>query len=126
MAHSIKTVLVVDDNVDLRETLREILNMEGYAVSLAEHGRDALEQLQAGAQPHAILLDLMMPVMDGAEFLTRMRADPQIGGIPVLLVTAFADRARGLPANLVLGKPIDVAEFLEAVSDACHAQGVFG
>jgi CheY-like chemotaxis protein len=113
-------ILVVDDNADLRESLEEILEMEGYAVQTAEHGARALELLREGHRPQAILLDLMMPVMDGAEFLTRLRADPAFRDMTVLLVTAFCDRAEGLLADRVLEKPLNLPLFLELVGDVCQ------
>jgi two-component system, chemotaxis family, chemotaxis protein CheY len=96
------TILAVDDDVDLRESMQEILELEGYLVATASHGQHALDLLRKGEHPQLILLDLMMPVMNGAEFLVELRADPQLQDIPVLLVTAFADRAEGLPAQQVL------------------------
>jgi CheY-like chemotaxis protein len=109
-------ILVVDDDIDLRESMQELLELEGYTVSTAEHGRAALELLSGGHRPRLILLDLMMPVMDGAQFLTALRADPELSNMVVFLVTAFADHAEGLPAQRVLPKPLGIAKFLALLS----------
>lgn len=109
-------ILVVDDDLDLRESMQEILEMEGYSVATAANGRLALELLRQGERPDLILLDLMMPVMNGAQFLGALRADADLKDLPVLLVTAFADRARDLPAEHVLEKPLDFPAFLALIS----------
>jgi CheY-like chemotaxis protein len=80
-------VLVVDDDLDLRALLRRMLEREGYAVAEAEDGRAALEQVRQRA-PGAILLDLMMPGMDGFEFLEELRRDEGSRGVPVIVITA--------------------------------------
>jgi two-component system chemotaxis response regulator CheY len=116
------TILVVDDDIDLRESLQELLEMQGYAVSTAEHGRHALELLRGGHRPQLILLDLMMPVMDGAQFLRELRADPELADTTVLLVTAFADRAAGLPAQQILQKPLRIAKFLALLAEILKSE----
>jgi two-component system chemotaxis response regulator CheY len=116
------TILVVDDDVDLRESLQELLEMQGYTVSTAEHGRHALQLLRGGHRPQLILLDLMMPVMDGAEFLTELRGDPELGNTTVLLVTAFADRAVGLPAQRILQKPLRIPKFLALLAEILEVE----
>jgi CheY-like chemotaxis protein len=90
-------MLVVDDDPAARETLRRALHKEGWAISEAENGRHALEQMRI-SQPDIILLDLMMPEMDGFEFIEEMKKAPLWQSIPVIIVTAKdlsnADRAR--------------------------------
>ena len=80
-------VLVIDDDVALREILRDCLEAEGYAVDVAVDGRDGLDRLQH-RRPRVILLDLMMPVMDGWEFRRQQLADPVLAAVPVLCITA--------------------------------------
>ena len=82
-----RPVLIVEDDAPLRELLRRMLEREGYAVVEAEHGRAALDRLREGA-PGVILLDLMMPVMDGFEFLAELRREDAWRGIPVIVLTA--------------------------------------
>ena len=96
--------------------MEEILELQGYLVTTASHGQHALDLLRSGEHPQLILLDLMMPVMNGAEFLVEMRADPGLQHIPVLLVTAFSDRAKDLPAQHVLGKPVDFPSFFRLLA----------
>jgi CheY-like chemotaxis protein len=82
-----RPVLIVEDDTALRELLRRMLEREGYAVVEAEHGRAALDRLREGT-PGIILLDLMMPVMDGFEFLVELRREDAWRGIPVIVLTA--------------------------------------
>ena len=81
-------ILVVDDDVDLRRSLAEVLTEAGYAVSCARNGEEALRQLQTDRVPSAILLDLAMPVMDGWTFRERMRGDPRLADIPTVVISA--------------------------------------
>jgi CheY-like chemotaxis protein len=93
----IPRVLVVEDDLSAREMMRRLLIGEGWAVSVAINGREALERLTT-EQPNLILLDLMMPEMDGFEFLVEFRKDPKSATTPVIVVTAadlsLADRRR--------------------------------
>jgi len=83
-----RTILVVDDDPDIRTALSELLESEGYEVMGAANGAAALAQLRAGARPCAILLDLMMPFMNGWEFRAEQLRDPALREIPVVLLTA--------------------------------------
>jgi CheY-like chemotaxis protein len=85
-------VLVVEDDQDVRTSLVQVLEGEGYVVSAAENGREALDMLRAPAQlPELILLDLMMPVMNGRHFLEEQSRDPRLAPIPVLVMTASSN-----------------------------------
>src|SRR5689334_6104245 len=83
------TILVVDDDEDILEALRDLLRDEGYDVVAARDGRTALERLRGGLRPRLILLDLMMPTMNGYEFRREQRADPALAGIPTIVVIFF-------------------------------------
>src|SRR5690349_1848715 len=83
-------VLVVEDSTDARQMLASLLEVEGFAVRTAANGREALDQLRAGPPPCLILLDLMMPVMDGYQFRAEQRQDPGLSPIPVVVVSAVA------------------------------------
>src|SRR4051812_30460195 len=87
------TVMIVDDDESILDGLAELLESEGFRVATALHGMAAIEQLQAGLRPCVILLDLMMPVMDGWDFRQRQLADPRLRNIPVVIITAagFSD-----------------------------------
>jgi CheY-like chemotaxis protein len=81
-------VLVVDDDPGVRDALAELLASEGYAVAVAENGRVAVDLLQAGLRPCAVILDLMMPVMDGWDFRATQIQSPELKEVPVVLITA--------------------------------------
>lgn len=117
--HGNRVVLIVDDDPDVRETLGEVLRDEGYATLAASHGAEALDQLRAGARPDVILLDLMMPVMDGWEFRARQRDEPAWAHIPVVVITASGHAAAQtavLAPAAVLRKPISLEGLLAAVA----------
>ena len=104
-------MLVVDDDRDIRELLVELLASEGYAVASAADGRRALAEARA-TRPDVILLDLMMPVMSGWEFREAQLRDPELAGIPVVVVTAFEE---SLDGTELLRKPFLVEDVLDAV-----------
>ena len=81
-------VLIVDDDRDIREALGELLADEGFAVEAAWNGAEALKRLRAGLRPNVIILDLMMPVMDGLAFRAVLKETPELARIPVIGVTA--------------------------------------
>jgi CheY-like chemotaxis protein len=92
------TILVVDDDADLREALRDVLSEEGYAVVLASNGREALGLLPSLKRPCGIVLDIAMPVMNGTEFYDAMSGLPAFADIPVVVLTSDLSRApSGLP-----------------------------
>jgi CheY-like chemotaxis protein len=114
-------VLIVDDDRDIRETLEEVLTYEGWTVSTARNGADALEKARA-LHPSLILLDLFMPVMDGAEFRRQQRDDPAIGDIPVVVVSAAAsleDRVAALDVAGHLEKPLHIEQLVDVVARYC-------
>jgi two-component system, chemotaxis family, chemotaxis protein CheY len=84
---NLNNLLVVDDDVDLRESLRDVLTDEGYRVTMAANGQEALSLLPGLPRPCGILLDLVMPVMGGNEFYRAMSALPALADIPVLVLT---------------------------------------
>ncbi len=107
------TILVVDDEIKAQGLLRSLLEAEGYRVVCAGNGPEALAA--AACRPDVVLLDLMMPGMDGYEVCARLRAAPALAAVPIIMLTALDDRAaklRGLQAGAddFLGKPFDTAE----------------
>lgn len=112
-------ILVVDDDRDIRETLAEILLHEGYHVELAENGARALELIRRGPSPALVLLDLMMPVMSGWEFLELAEQDEHLAQIPVVVVSAMpaplapAEARGGVKA--CLHKPLKLDQLLDLV-----------
>jgi two-component system, chemotaxis family, chemotaxis protein CheY len=107
-------VLVVDDDKDIRDLLSDALRAEGYSVLSARHGAEALERLRA-CRPDLILLDLMMPVMDGLAFMAAKDSDPVIHDIPVIAMTA-ATRNHVEGAVTLMRKPFDLDVFLANVA----------
>jgi CheY-like chemotaxis protein len=112
------SVLVVDDDADIRETVAEILRDEGYEVETAANGAEALAVLR-GMQPALILLDLAMPVMSGEELRAEMLREPALAAIPTVVMTA-ADRIRektaGMNVAAALAKPVRMKELIETVA----------
>lgn len=123
---SCRSILIVEDDADIRETLKYALELEGYEVTTAHNGRDGLEQLPKMAKPCLILLDLMMPVMNGWEFANALQDDMVLATIPVIVVTAFADRAGGIPAKGVIKKPIDIDLLFSTAHRYCGKNGKNG
>ncbi len=96
-------VLIVEDDVDIRETLAELLATAGYVTAQAGNGRDALDEARR-APPDLIVLDLMMPVMDGWQFRSAQRRDPALAPIPVIVISAAGPSA-SIDADTFLQKP---------------------
>jgi CheY-like chemotaxis protein len=122
MVHVHPSILVIDDHADIRDVLQAFLRIGGYAVDTAENGREALIKLRGGLRPCIILLDLMMPVMDGAEFRQEQLDDPELAGIPVIVFTALDQPVRlveGLHANAYMQKPVSTDELLALVRKHC-------
>lgn len=117
-------ILLIEDERDAREALREILEIEGFNVVTAANGREGLAALQGGDQPCLILLDLMMPVMNGWEFLEALRQQYQrlLGAIPVVVVSAVADLsiAKQKYNCDVMNKPINVQTLVAIAAQHCE------
>ena len=112
-----KSVLVVDDDTAIRTLIADALEIEGYAVVTARNGVEALTKLSS-TQPDAIVLDLMMPVMDGRGFLAAYREDARHAQIPVLVLSAshnLGEIAPELGVRACLAKPFDLDVLLAAV-----------
>ena len=116
-------ILVVEDDEDIRETLVDLLQDHGYEALGARDGRDALQTLAAAPTlPCLIVLDLMMPIMDGKTFRDEQLRDPALSQIPVLVISAYHDaetRARALNTNMAMKKPLDLDRFLDLVQQNC-------
>jgi CheY-like chemotaxis protein len=113
-----KTVVVVDDEPGFCETVKDLLEDEGYAVEIATDGKAGLELLRRLPEaPCLLVLDLVMPVLDGAEVYREIQADPRLA--PIRVVIATSDPARAPSGATVLPKPLTVERLLEAVHGAC-------
>lgn len=115
-------VLVVDDDPDILDAICDILQGEGYRVSRARHGLEALERVRE-ERPALILLDLMMPVMDGTAFAHALRERHLADGVPIIVISADGNpqKAASLGAQGFLAKPFDIQALLDHVSTAAAA-----
>jgi DNA-binding response OmpR family regulator len=112
-------VLIIDDDPNLRELMAETLKLEGFDPQVAMNGLHALERLQH-IEPRAIVLDLLMPVMDGWGFRDAQRLIPIVADIPVIVVSAApADQMRGLDAAAILPKPVDFNRLVDVLRVHC-------
>jgi signal transduction histidine kinase len=114
--HAGKSVLVVEDDVEIREALDDILRAEGYDVLTCGNGLEALQRLRGGAHADVILLDLMMPVMDGWQFRVQQRRDPELAGLPVIAISADGtSKAAAIDADAYIRKPVDYDSLIETI-----------
>lgn len=124
MAMDFGTILIVEDDFAIRESLREFLSLEGYSVEVATDGRNALGVLNQIVAPSIILLDLMMPVMSGQEFLEELRKDPRYAPVPVLVLSAVGHLTKVELANGFIKKPIDLMALLNNIKKLCDPRAV--
>ena len=125
MAHE-HDVMLVEDDLESRDALAAVLEAYGFGVREAVDGQDALDQLHAGVHPCAILLDLMMPRMDGWQFREVQRADPELSEIPVALLTAAGNvrlQARRLGVDVAFQKPVNLDALLGFIERHCRDGG---
>lgn len=118
-----KKILLVEDDQDIRETLIELLESEGYEVVPAENGQIGLDKLSsAPTLPNLILLDLMMPVKDGFQFCAEKEANPKFANLPVVVMSAdghIRQNQLRVNARAYLKKPVDIYEILNIVEKFC-------
>ena len=112
-------ILIVEDDEDIRSTLREVLEIEGYVVHTAAHGQEGLDVLETIGRPCVVLLDMMMPVMNGWEFISALEAKGTLGQTPVVVVSAAGERARAPQAVEYVRKPIDLESLLQTIERYC-------
>jgi two-component system, chemotaxis family, chemotaxis protein CheY len=113
-----KTVIVVEDELDLCETLRDVFEDEGYHVGVANNGADALVLMRGlDEKPCIIILDLLMPVMDGNQFYTALKSDPRLGDVPVVITTS--DPTHAPDGVITLTKPVSLDRLLDTVKKCC-------
>jgi CheY-like chemotaxis protein len=116
------TILVVDDDEQTRNSLREILEEEGYGVATASNGQEAIEKLDGGDPPALILLDLLMPVMDGWQFLARQQSHPLSRPVPIVLLSGMAYIRDAPGVADFLSKPIRPEKLLSCIKRFCGEQ----
>jgi CheY-like chemotaxis protein len=112
---SAQIILVVDDDPDLSEALSDLLLMIGYRPLQAANGREALDLIRAGLRPSLILLDLMMPVMNGWQFREAQLQDPTVASVPVIVLTAAQNLDKPIDAQWVVLKPFELSHLRATV-----------
>jgi CheY-like chemotaxis protein len=117
---AVMKILLVEDDLALRDALSDVLADQGYSIDCASNGQEALDHLEHGLPPDLILLDLVMPVMDGWAFRDAQRRSPRLAAIPTLVLSASyppdSPRMRSLGAQAVLSKPIGMERLIGAVA----------
>jgi CheY-like chemotaxis protein len=111
-------VLIVDDEPEIRDSLQEFLEDEGYQVSTAADGAEALQRLRSGKRPCVVILDLLLPVVDGNQVYERMQRDADLSRVPVIVSTS--DPSRAPSGVLIMRKPVNLDRLLGAVRQHCH------
>ena len=114
------TVLLVEDNPDVRDMMSLALELGGHRVLSAANGRDALALLHS-KRPCVILLDLMMPIMDGWQFRAALEKCSACPDVPLIVISALSEMVRDVPADAYLAKPVDIDRMLELVEQYCRA-----
>ena len=117
-----RSILLVEDDELVRRAIQMVLEWEGYHVECANNGQEALDSLRAGSRPSLILLDIMMPVLDGEQFRKEQLADPRFASIPVIIVSA-ASFADAVSAVQHVHKPFEVQELLDAIHEQFASVG---
>jgi CheY-like chemotaxis protein len=114
-------ILIIDDDAELRGAVAEALEQCGFRVATAGNGREGLDLLRQGKVPRLILLDLMMPVMNGWQFRRAQAQDPRLADIPVIVVTAAGAREDipAIDATAWLSKPVDFDRLLATIGSFC-------
>lgn len=117
-------IMIVEDSIDISEILCRLYESEGYNVILAKHGGDAIEKLKTVSKlPCVILLDLMMPVMDGYRFCVEQKKDMRLAEIPVVIMTADAnakEKSVEVGASGYIRKPVEIETLLEVAAKYCR------
>ena len=109
-------VLIVEDETEVRDSLRDLLEDEGYRVACAANGQEALAQL-AKEPPCVVILDLLMPLMSGNQVYDAMQADPALAEVPVIICTS--DPSRAPSGTLIVKKPVNLDRLLDTVDRFC-------
>lgn len=110
-----KTILVVEDDFGIRECMRVFLEYEGYRVVAAANGQEGLDKVRQLPRPSLVLLDMLMPVMNGRGFLDVILKDPVLSLIPILIVSAATGTESLAGATAVISKPVNLDSLLASV-----------
>lgn len=116
-------ILIIEDEEDIRESLRDVLEQEGYLVMTANSGKNAIEVLEVSPKFNLILLDLMMPVMSGEEFVAINKIRNITQGTPIVIMSAdnqTAQRAAKMDIKTFVKKPLDLDDLLRIIKESCR------
>ena len=121
-AANLGTILIIEDDTEIREALTDILEFEGYEVMSVKNGQEGMNYLNQSPRPALILLDFMMPVMNGWQFRNAQKQDPLLADIPVVVLSAdnaIDKKAQQVEANGFLKKPIELDHLLDMIKQYC-------
>ncbi len=115
-----KTVLIIDDDAAIREVMQDVLELQGYRILTAGDGKEGFNLLcDTQPRPSVILLDMMMPGVNGWQFLDYQRSHPDLSQVPVIICSAYRESAKAVKPAAVIEKPIQLNKLLEAVKAFC-------
>lgn len=123
MTSNCVSILVIEDEVEIRENLKALLELEGYQVFTAKNGKEGIELVKAIPRPCLILLDLLMPVMTGEEFLRELTSEDAVATIPVCIFSGVAERPKGVRYAAFVKKPIEFDGLMDFVWKYCGKPG---
>lgn len=112
-----KKILVIEDDANIREVLKLALDFEGYDVVTAQNGKEGIEALAKNPGTGLILLDLMMPVMNGWEFVEHLKSRNQFEKVPIIVVSAYSERAKSIDCTDFVLKPLELDNLLHSVKE---------
>jgi CheY-like chemotaxis protein len=110
-----KNILIIEDDESIRAMIASVLEIEGYSVSAAPNGKNAIDIIGKGPTPDIILLDMMMPVMNGWDFLDFIRSNAVTARIPIIVVSAYSEIAKSVKPQAVVPKPVQLKSLLGAI-----------
>ncbi len=116
------TILIIEDDAEARDALSDFLSLSDYRVIAAANGREGMAALKSGPRPNVIILDMLMPGINGFRFRRLQKREPEFASIPVIVTTAIG-RAAGIAADLILQKPFDLQILLREVERFCIGNG---
>jgi CheY-like chemotaxis protein len=117
-----RSILIVEDDEGIRETLQYALELEGYQVQTASNGQEGLQRLGQMEPPCLVLLDLMMPVMNGWEFADALSHNITLATIPIVVVSAYSERANAIRSREIIKKPVDLDVLFQTVRKWCQPE----
>lgn len=112
-----KQILIIEDDENIREVLQLSLEFEGYEVLTAANGSEGLKKLGLGVNPNLILLDLMMPIMNGWEFIEKIELDETNKSIPIIVISAFMEKGTHVKCAAFVSKPVDLTTLLNSIKE---------